>query len=157
MSLKILMVCLGNICRSPIAHGLLQYKADQLNLGWEVDSAGTSDWHKGELPNIKSIEVMNEHGIDITYQHSRPLERKDLELFDIIYVMDSSNYQNVMAMAIDEEERSKVRLIMNEVNEGMNQAVPDPWSLPKAEYEAVYAMLDEATDKIIEHFKAGKL
>lgn len=148
--MKILMVCLGNICRSPIAHGLLKHKAAQLNLNWEVDSAGTSDWHEGELPNEKSIEVMKTHGIDITYQRSRPLRRKDMEYYDIIYVMDAMNHKNVTDMAKSEVEIAKVHLIMNEVNPGMNQPVPDPWSLTMKHYEDVYEMLDVATDKIVE-------
>ncbi len=150
MSLKILFVCLGNICRSPIAHGLLKHKAEFKNLDWEIDSAGTSDWHEGELPNEKSIKVMKQHDIDITYQRSRPLRRKDLEHFDIIYVMDSSNYKDVTDMAKSEQEISKVHLIMNELNPGMNQAVPDPWGLSEKHYEEVYEMLDKATDKVIE-------
>lgn len=150
--MKILMVCLGNICRSPIAHGLLKYKADKLGLNWEVDSAGTSDWHEGELPNEKSIKVMNDFGIDITYQRSRPLRKKDLEHYDIIYVMDASNYKNVTEMAKSEEEIAKVKMIMNEVSPGMNQAVPDPWGLTQKHYEEVYKMLDVATDKVIERY-----
>lgn len=150
MPLKILFVCLGNICRSPIAHGLLKHKAELKNLDWEIDSAGTSDWHEGESPNEKSVKVMKRHGIDITYQRSRPLRRKDLEHFDIIYVMDSSNYKDVTDMAKSEEEISKVHLIMNELNPGNNQAVPDPWSLSEKHYEEVYEMLDKATDKVME-------
>lgn len=150
--MKVLMVCLGNICRSPIAHGLLKHKADKLGLNWDVDSAGTSDWHEGELPNEKSIQVMNDFGIDITYQRSRPLRRKDLEYFDVIYVMDASNYKNVTDMAKSEAEIAKVKMIMNEVSPGMNQAVPDPWGLTQKHYEEVYEMLDAATDKIIEHY-----
>ncbi len=148
--MKVLFVCLGNICRSPIAHGLLKHKSDKLNLNWEVDSAGTSDWHEGELPNEKSIEVMKKHGIDITYQRSRPLRRKDMEHYDIIYVMDAMNHKNVTDMAKSEVEIAKVEMIMNEVTPGTNQPVPDPWSLPIKHYEDVYEMLDEATDKIIE-------
>ncbi len=148
--MKILMVCLGNICRSPIAHGLLQYKVLQQNLPWEIDSAGTSDWHEGELPNEKSIEVMDRHGIDITYQRSRPLRRKDMEYFDVIYVMDHMNYKNVTDMAKSEEEIAKVKLIMQEVNPDFKQIVPDPWSLPIKHYEEVFELLDAATDKIIE-------
>ena len=150
--MKFLFVCLGNICRSPIAHGLLKHKAAQLGLNWEVDSAGTSDWHDGELPHERSIRTMKNHGIDITYQRSRPIRRKDLEHFDIIYVMDSNNHYDVKNMAKSEQEISKIRLVMNEVNEGMNQAVPDPWGLTEKHYEEVYEMLDEATDKIIERF-----
>ncbi len=150
--MKILMVCLGNICRSPIAHGLLQHKADKLNLKWKVDSAGTSDWHEGELPNPKSIEVMKNHGVDITYQRSRPIIKQDLEDFDIIYVMDASNYQNVKNMAMNNDEIAKIHLIMNEVNPGHNQPVPDPWGLTEKHYEEVYEMLDKATDRVIEKF-----
>ncbi len=148
--MKFLFVCLGNICRSPIAHGLLKHKADKLGLNWSVDSAGTSDWHAGELPNEKSIKVMNEHGIDITYQRSRLFTKYDLQDFDIIYVMDESNFANVVNMASSDEERAKVKMIMNEVKEGKNEAVPDPWGLSQQQYEEVYAMLDLATDKIIE-------
>ena len=86
--MKILMVCLGNICRSPMAHGLLQHKVQKLGLKWMVDSAGTSDWHQGELPDARAIACMKRHGIDITYQRSRPVIDEDLEDFDLIYVMD---------------------------------------------------------------------
>lgn len=150
VEMKILMVCLGNICRSPIAHGLLQHKITQLNLPWEVDSAGTSDWHEGELPNEKSIEVMKRKGIDITYQRSRPLRRKDMEYYDVIYVMDAMNYKNVTDIAKSEAEIAKVKLIMEEVEPGALKPVPDPWSLPIKHYEEVYEMLDKATDRIIE-------
>lgn len=157
MALKILMVCLGNICRSPIAHGLLQHKAEKRGLRWTVDSAGTSDWHAGELPNINSIAVMKKHGIDITYQRSRPIVKQDLETFDIIYVMDASNYQNVKNMAVNSNEIAKIHLIMNEVNPGHNQPVPDPWGLTEKHYEEVYEMLDKATDKVIEKFSANTI
>ena len=148
--MKILMVCLGNICRSPIAHGLLQHKAQQKGLNWEVDSAGTSDWHAGELPNPKSIAVMNKNGIDITYQQSRPVKPTDLQYFDIIYCMDAANYSNILAMAKTEEEKQKVRLILNEVNPDQNNAVPDPYGMSEEHYQGVYDMLDVATDRIIE-------
>ncbi len=152
MALKILMVCLGNICRSPIAHGLLKHKADAKGLDWEVDSAGTSDWHKGELPNENSIAVMHRHGVDINYQRSRPIEMEDIAYYDLIYVMDSSNYETVMTMAKTPELKQKVKFIMNEVNPGKNEKVPDPWSLTEQDYENVYQMLDKATDKIIEKY-----
>ena len=152
--MKILFVCLGNICRSPMAHGLLQHKVQQQHLDWEIDSAGTSNWHEGELPNVNSMKVMQQHGIDIGYQRSRPLRRKDMEHFDLIFVMDSSNYKDVTDMAKSEHEISKVRLIMNEVNPGKNEPVPDPWGLSESHYEHVYQMLDKATDKIIERDSA---
>lgn len=148
--MKILMVCLGNICRSPIAHGLLQHKAEKLGLNWEIDSAGTSNWHEGELPNPKSIAVMKKNGIDITYQRSRPITKHDLDYYDIIYVMDSSNYTDVCNMASNEEQKQKIRLILNEVEPGKNRAVPDPYGLSEAHYQKVYDLLNVATDKIIE-------
>lgn len=150
------MVCLGNICRSPIAHGLLKYKADKLGLDWEVDSAGTSDWHEGELPHEDSIKVMQQHGIDITYQRSRPIEMADIEHFDLIYVMDSSNYDTVNTMAKTQQQKDKIKYIMNEVHPGKNEKVPDPWSLGFEHYEEVYQMLDGATDKIIEKYAHHK-
>lgn len=153
MALKILMVCLGNICRSPIAHGLLHYKSKKHNLDWQIDSAGTSDLHEGELPNSKSILVMQQQGIDITYQRSRPLVKQDLQQFDLIFVMDSSNYQNVKNMAEGNAEIAKIKLIMNEVTPGMNQAVPDPWGLSQQHYKEVFTMLNEATDKVIQHYQ----
>ena len=137
-----------------MAHGLLQHKAEQLKLNWGIDSAGTSNWHEGELPNVNSIKVMKQHGIDISYQHSRPLRRKDLEYYDIIYVMDSSNYKDVTDMAKSEKEIAKVHLIMNEVTPGMNQPVPDPWGLTEKHYEDIYEMLDKATDKVIEKYSS---
>lgn len=156
--MKILMVCLGNICRSPIAHGLLQHKSEQRGLHWEIDSAGTSNFHEGELPNPKSIAVMRRNGIDITYQHSRPVTRKDLEHYDLLYVMDSNNYQEVSAMATSEEELAKVKLILNEVSPGMNRLVPDPYGQSEEQYQQVYTLLDEATDKIIERLgKEGEV
>ncbi len=154
MALKFLMVCLGNICRSPIAHGLLKHKAGELGLNWEVDSAGTSDWHEGELPNENSIEVMRRHGIDINYQRSRPVEVEDLQHFDVIYAMDSSNYETLITMARSQAEKDKVLLIMNEVYPGENRKVPDPWSLSFDHYEDVYQMLDQATDKIIAKYSS---
>lgn len=148
--MKILMVCLGNICRSPIAHGLLQHKIEKRGLNWEIDSAGTSNWHEGELPNPKSIAVMKKNGIDITNQRSRPITKDDLDYYDIIYVMDSSNFTDVCHMASSEEQKQKIRLILNEVEPGKNRAVPDPYGLSEAHYQSVYDMLDVATDKIIE-------
>lgn len=144
------MVCLGNICRSPIAHGLLHHKAEKLGLSIEVDSAGTSDWHAGELPNPKSIAVMNKNGIDITYQQSRPVKAADLDYYDLIYCMDAANYSDIQAMATTEEQKQKVRLILNEVEPDMNRAVPDPYGMHEDHYQSVYELLDVATDRIIE-------
>lgn len=137
------MICLGNICRSPLAEGILQTRINELNLTWEVDSAGTSSYHAGELPDKRSIAVAQAHGIDITHQRSRQFITQDLELFDKLYVMDSTNYQNVVAMCTSDAQRNKVKLIMNEVAPTQNINVPDPyWG--NDGFEKVFQMLDEA-------------
>ncbi|MDW8419065.1 MAG: low molecular weight protein-tyrosine-phosphatase [Chitinophagales bacterium] len=153
--MKILFVCLGNICRSPIAHGLLQHKVEQMGLNWEVDSAGTSDWHEGELPHASAMRVMRDHGIDISYQRSRPIRKSDLAHYDVIYVMDQSNYSDVIRMARTDAEKQKVKLVMEEVHPNSGAEVPDPWGLSYEHYRKVYAMLDEATDKIIERLSSA--
>lgn len=149
------MVCLGNICRSPMAHGLLQHKVEKLGLKWEVDSAGTSGYHEGEQPDKRAIACMRKHGIDITYQHSRPIIRQDLDEFDLIYVMDKANLADVTEMAVSEEQLHKIALIMSMVYAPQSIDVPDPYYGGDRGFENVYKMLDEATDKIIEKY-AGR-
>lgn len=147
--MRVLMVCLGNICRSPLAEGLLRQKVEAAGLDWEVDSAGTSAYHQGSPPDSRSIAVAQQYDLDISGQRSRPLVKTDLEDFDIIYVMDSENYRNVTDWCKNAEEVAKVRFIMNEVQPGYNTAVPDPyWS--DDGFEQVYQMLDEATRRIVE-------
>lgn len=151
--MKVLMVCLGNICRSPLAEGILKHKIQEGGLDWEVDSAGTSNYHAGEAPDNRSISVGSRHGIDISTQHSRQFRRDDFKTFDKIYVMDSSNYQNVVKLAEGEGDKAKVDLIMNEVQSNRNVNVPDPyWG--NDNFEQVYQMLDEACDKIVERYAA---
>jgi len=148
------MVCLGNICRSPMAHGLLQHKVNQLKLNWKVDSAGTSDWHQGQLPDKRAIDCMMKHGIDITYQRSRPFITDDFEDFDLIYVMDKNNYRHVTSMAKNEEEIQKVKLLLSEIYQDANTDVPDPYYGGDVGFEHVYKMLDRATDRVIERYPA---
>ena len=147
--MKILMVCLGNICRSPLAEGILKHKANEKGLDWIVESRGTGSWHVGNLPDSRSILVAQKHGIDITDQKSQQLKSKDLSDFDIIYAMDSSNYQNILKLAKTDAQREKVKLILNESNPGMNQAVPDPYWDDDG-FEKVYQMLEKACSVIVE-------
>lgn len=147
--MRVLMVCLGNICRSPLAEGLLQKKIEEKGLDWEVDSAGTSAYHEGHAPDSRSIAVAHKYNIDISAQQSRPLTKADLDAFDRIYVMDSENYNNVLDLCDREEQRAKVKMIMNEVQPGYNTAVPDPY-WDNDGFEQVYQMLDAATDKMVE-------
>ena len=150
--MKILMVCLGNICRSPLAEGIMRNKIDKHGLNWSVDSAGTGSWHVGEQPDHRSVEVARKYGIDITNQRARQFRATDLKDFDLIYAMDSSNFRNILDKANSREEKEKVNMIMNEVQPGYNQNVPDPyWN--NDGFEQVFQMLDTACERIIESYR----
>lgn len=148
MTTRILMVCLGNICRSPMAEGIMRYRAKEAGLHIEVDSAGTANYHVGNEPDHRAIRCMLRHGIDISHLRGRQFSVEDFELFDRIYVMDASNYQNILNMALNEKHRSKVEMILNEVTPGQNLPVPDPWFGDMTDFENVFDMLDEAAVKI---------
>jgi len=148
MKTKILMVCLGNICRSPLAEGILKSKVDQNKI--LVESAGTGDWHIGQLPDKRSIKVAREHNIDITDQRGRQFNTSDFDKFDMIFVMDNSNYEDVLALARNDEDKKKVHLILNEIFPNENLDVPDPYTGGQSGFKQVYDMLDQATDKVVE-------
>lgn len=143
---KILMVCLGNICRSPLAEGILQSKVDN-NL-FVVDSAGTSSYHIGNKPDPRSIAIAKKKGIDITNQQARQFVKQDFSDFDIIYAMDNSNYNNIIALAENDKQKSKVNLILNESYPEQNLDVPDPYYGGDKGFENVFNMLDDACNKI---------
>lgn len=139
---RILMVCLGNICRSPLAEGILKSKLDPSK--FEVDSAGTSGFHEDELPDQRSIEVANKNGLDITDQRSRKFLKEDLKIFDYIFVMDTSNYEDVIALAETDEDKNKVSLILDKIFPGESQGVPDPYHNSIDGFNQVYDMLEES-------------
>lgn len=141
--MEILIVCLGNICRSPLAQGILEKHVADHGLEWRVDSAGTGNWHIGEKPDERSIAVARKYGIDLTHQRARQFRGQDFETYDRILVMDQSNYNDVMRLAQNDEERKKVDLILNLSEPGSNRAVPDPYWDDDG-FESVYRMLDEA-------------
>lgn len=141
------MVCLGNICRSPLAQGILENKIQSNKLDWTVDSAGTASYHVGELPDQRSIMTAKEHGIDITDQRSRKVTKDDFDHFDLILAMDASNYNNLRSMVHAEEKVSKVKMILNYAYPNENRQVPDPYY--DGGFEKVYKMLDEACEKLI--------
>lgn len=148
MKTSILMVCLGNICRSPLAEGILKSKAKKNTVF--VDSAGTGGFHIGELPDKRSIAIAKKYNINITDQRCRKFEVNDFDKFDHIFVMDNSNYLDVIELARNDEDKSKVALILNEIFPGENVDVPDPYYGGDQGFESVYKMLDEACDLIVE-------
>lgn len=149
--MRVLMVCLGNICRSPLAEGILETKCNEEGVEWEVDSAGTSGWHNGELPDPRSISTAAKHGIDITNQRSRLFIKEDFDSFDLIMAMDSSNFQNIIKLAETEDQKNKVKLILNYVFPGENRAVPDPYY--NDGFDHVYGLLDSACNRLIEEYR----
>lgn len=144
--MKILMVCLGNICRSPLAEGILKSKLPQES--FVVDSAGTSNYHIGELPDSRSIDVAKKHHIDITNQRGRQFVIEDFDEFDIIYAMDTSNYRNIVKLARTPEDIDKVKLILDELQNHNLKDVPDPYYGGTNGFENVFKMLDLACKNI---------
>ena len=140
------MVCLGNICRSPLAEGILKSKLDSSN--FEVDSAGTSGYHEDALPDQRSIDVAQKNELDITDQRSRKFTKEDFKNFDHIFVMDTSNYEDVISLAETQEERDKVSLILNKIFPGEDESVPDPYHNSMDGFNQVYEMLEESCSLI---------
>ncbi len=151
--MKILMVCLGNICRSPLAEGILQDKVLKEGLHWEVESAGTYGGHAGAKPDRRSIKVADEHNININNQRSRQFRPYDLEEYDIIYAMDLSNKRDILSFAETDEEKAKVKLILNEQFPNKNIEVPDPY-YGEYGFENVFKMLDSVCDVIIKKYSS---
>lgn len=144
--MKVLMVCLGNICRSPLAEGILASKAPR---SWIVDSAGTSAYHEGERPDTRSILTARNHGLSIDHQRSRPVRVEDFDQFDVLFAMDQSNYNNLIKIAPTVEAAAKVRLLMNESRPELNTPVPDPYTGGQSGFETVYGMIEEAVDAFL--------
>ena len=151
-AMKILMVCLGNICRSPLAEGILQDKISKAGLNWQVDSAGTNGYHIGEAPHRLSQKVARINGIDISCQVSRQFVKEDFERFDKIYAMAADVIDEIKYIAKDKFIPAKVDLLLNEKYPGENRDVPDPWYGTEPGYHEVYALIDKVCDKIIERY-----
>jgi protein-tyrosine phosphatase len=148
----ILMVCLGNICRSPMAEGIMRHKARKYNLQIVVDSAGTGGWHAGDAPDERAIEMMRTKGIDISSLVARKFLPEDYDRFHAIYVMDATNYQDVMRLARHDADKAKVEMILNLSEKGRNRPVPDPYYGGMDGFENVYRLLDDACEKIAQQF-----
>jgi len=141
------MVCLGNICRSPLAEGILAHKTQHLDI--TIESAGTAGYHIGKLPDSRSIEIANKYEIDISNQKARQFSRADFDEFDIIYAMDTNNFAHLTSLAENQNERNKIRMILNEINPESFDSVPDPYYGGDNGFQLVYNMLDKACNKII--------
>lgn len=146
---KILFVCLGNICRSPMAHGIVRDAADRHNIDVELDSAGTSAYHVGEAPDPRAQKTLEEKGIDISDLRARQFTEADFDRFDVIYTMDEANYNNILLLAGDENEESKVKYFLDELHPGERRSVPDPYFGGDDGFENVYRMLKGASDELI--------
>ncbi len=150
--MKILMVCLGNICRSPLAEGILQEKALKAGLNWQVDSAGTNGYHTGEPPHHLSMKVAKLNGIDISKQRSRRFIAADLETYDIIYAMANDVLQDMQRIAKNNFDTNKVSLFLDESFPGEEKDVPDPWSGPEIDYHEVFEIIDNNCNNIIKKY-----
>jgi protein-tyrosine phosphatase len=154
--MKILMVCLGNICRSPIADGLLRKKVKEQGLDVEVDSAGTIALHQGEAPDSRMVETARKNGTDISFLRARQFKVEDFENFDYIFSMDFSNQKNILSLARNEEDRNKVNMLLGDLTDQEEASVPDPYYGTQKDFEHVYELVDHATDMLIEKLKITK-
>jgi protein-tyrosine phosphatase len=144
------MVCLGNICRSPMADGLLRNKINEKSLPWQVDSAGTADYHVGEAPDKRMQATALKYGVDISSLRARQFKQEDFDTFDLIYAMDQNNYNAMHALARTTHDRKKIRLILDELSEIADKNVPDPYYGSTQDFIDVFLLLDRACDQLIQ-------
>ncbi len=144
--MKILMVCLGNICRSPLAEGIIQHLIVEKGLDWQVDSAGTGGYHIGRKPDVRSIKVAKEHGIDISGQAARKFSISDFDNFDHIVVMDQQNYKDVVALAKTAEHKNKITLLI------ADEIVPDPY-YDDSLFKPVFELIETNCVKLFEKLR----
>ncbi|MCU7547854.1 low molecular weight phosphotyrosine protein phosphatase [Chitinophagaceae bacterium LB-8] len=155
--MKILMVCLGNICRSPMAEGILEHKAKKAGLNWVIESAGTNGYHIGEPPHRLSQKVARLNGIDICHQRARQFVPEDFDRFDKIYALADDVLDEIRWIAGKKFNSSKVDLLMNELQPGKNLSVPDPWYGTEPGYHEVFKIIDEACEQIISKYADVKM
>jgi protein-tyrosine phosphatase len=151
-SMKILMVCLGNICRSPLAEGILEHKANQAGLTWKIDSAGTNGYHIGEAPHRLSQKVAKLNGIDICNQKARQFVKEDFDHYDKIYALADDVLDEIKRIAKEKFNAAKVDLLLNELYPGKNYSVPDPWYGPEPGYHEAYKLIEQACEAIIRKY-----
>lgn len=149
--MKILFVCLGNICRSPMAEGIMLKKINDFNLEdkFEVDSAGFEPFHNGDPPDNRAIETAEKFGVDLKPLRARLFRSDDFDHFDMIYVMDHKNYRDVVGCARNKKDQLKIDYLMNVLEPGKNLTVPDPWNGDNRDFEKVFNILDKAVNKLL--------
>lgn len=153
--MKVLMVCLGNICRSPLAEGILRAKVLKEGLTFHIDSAGTSAFHIGSAPDKRMCATAKSFGVNIDNLKARQFKPSDFEEFDVIYAMDKSNYSTILHLAKSEYDKLKVKLILNELHPNQNLEVPDPYYGGEQGFYEVFNLLNEATDQLIKKHKSN--
>ena len=147
--MKVLMVCLGNICRSPLAEGILKSKSKNII----VDSAGTAGYHIGNKPDVRSIEIAKRYNLDISDQRARQFNTNDFNIYDKIYAMDNDNYSKIISLAKNQKEIDKADLILNESYPNQYKSVPDPYYGGEKGFENIFHLLNNACEKIIERYE----
>ena len=153
---KVLMVCLGNICRSPLAQGILEKKSKENNTSIYVDSAGTAGWHIGSSPDLRSINIAKKNNIDISNQKARKFSTYDFKEFDKIFVMDTSNYRDLIRLCSNQKECNKIQLILKSIDPEKSPSVPDPYYGEEDGFEKIYRLLDKACSKIISEIEINE-
>ncbi|HSG68650.1 MAG TPA: low molecular weight protein-tyrosine-phosphatase [Bacteroidales bacterium] len=151
--MNILFVCLGNICRSPLAEGILKKKFEEQGIDGTIHSAGFEPYHEGQHPDPRSIATARKYDIDITSKVARLFSVSDFDRYDRIFVMDAMNHADVMRVARNDADRKKVDFLLNQVNPGADLEVPDPYYGGSDGFERVYTMMDMACDNIIKEIK----
>ncbi len=154
--MKILFVCIGNICRSPIAEGVMKTKCEQLNLAWDIDSAGTHSYHVGSVPHESSQLICLQNGINISNQRARKFAADDFKKFDKIYALATDVYQSLISFCKTKEEQNKIILLLDELYEQKGKSVKDPWYGGFDGYEEVFDEISFACDAVIEKYKTAK-
>jgi len=145
---KILFVCLGNICRSPLAEGIMLHLKDKHNLKIEIDSAGTASYHIGEAPDIRTISNAKKNGVDLSQLRARQFKASDYDEFDNIYVMDQNNLKNVLALAKNKDHKQKVSLFLETLYPASGMEVPDPYYGNENDFEEVFQLVFKACDNL---------
>ncbi len=152
--MKILFVCLGNICRSPIADGVMRSLVAKHNLNWQIDSAGTSNYHINEAPDKRAQKISKKFGVDISDLRGRQFSSIDFDEFDYIFAMDASNYQNIIKLARSQSDIDKVELFLNRLEPGMNRGVQDPW-YDDALFEPVFKEIEKTCELILSELSSN--